>query len=202
MDKIFHSTFDFFSHAIPGFCVLSSFFILDPTLQDAQQFLKLASQMNIGSGVFVLVLSYLTGFAINPIGRKIYKRLGFLLFENKFHKDYKLFISDKFILIREFSPNNFKYVETWNMFCAMAHNLAVASLFVLCITLIKINWQHPGNIEFWRTVAGLSLVFFILFLHRAVKFYKWAGDDLNAALWTLQLEERARHAAAAASPQK
>ncbi len=139
MDKIFHSTFDFFTHVLPGFAVLCAFFIMFPEMNYPQQYLELAGKMNIGSGVFVLVASYLIGFAINPIGRWIYKtvnktidkygvkivtdektkqprkvfKLFFLeWFSGEPYQNIDLFISDKFVLIRELNPANFRYVET------------------------------------------------------------------------------------------
>lgn len=193
MDKIFHSTFDFFTHALPGFCVLSAFFILDTNLNYPEDFLGYAGKMNIGSGVFMLVASYITGFAINPLGRALYRSLGFRLFKSQPHaaNESGLFISNKFILIREFSPNNFRYVETWHMFSAMAHNLAIASLLMVLFSIGKIAFCDPPNASFWCASAALLSGFFFLFLHRAVKFNLWATDDLNAAIRALQLEDRA-----------
>lgn len=189
MDKIFYSAFDFFTHVIPGFCILSSFFILDSSITDAQQFLKLSSQMTIGSGVFLLIISYIVGFAVGPLGQWLHKNIGLKIFRYKFHEDLRLFISDKFILIREFSPNNFRYVETWHMFSAMAYNLAIASLFVLIMSILKIWLQNPPNAIFWWCVALASIMFFFLFLYRAVKFNLWANDDLNAAIKILHMED-------------
>lgn len=197
MDKIFHSTFDFFTHALPGFCALSAFFILDTNLNYAEDFLVYAGRMNIGSGVFMLIASYITGFAVNPLGRALYRSLGFRLFKSLPHaaNDTGLFISNKFILIREFSPNNFRYVETWHMFCAMSHNLAVASLLMVCFSLAKIAFCDPPNALFWWAAVLVTGGFFFIFLHRAVKFNLWAADDLNAAIKALRLEERAANAA-------
>lgn len=218
MDKIFHSTFDFFTHVLPGFAVLCALFIMFPEMNYPKEYLELAGRMTVGSGVFVLVASYLIGFAINPIGRWIYRGVnqaikdhGKKIVEDKETKETKkefkwfflawfsgepyeelaLFISDKFVLIRELNPANFRYVETWHMFCAMAHNLVVASLAIIGTTLWKLFRHHPPNPDFWWMLLAIAVLCFFIFLHRAIKFSKWAADDLNAAVRVFQLPSRA-----------
>ncbi len=193
MDKIFHSTFDFFTHALPGFCIAITFFILDPSLNTSQDFVAKANQIQIGGGVLLLVIGYAIGFAVHPIGRFLYKKIGFFIWREKIENDVTLFISDKYVMIRELSPNNFKYVETWNMFCAMSHNLAVASLMAFVVTIIKLVFQTVGNHQFWITFSIVAFVFFFIFLHRAVRFSIWAAHDLNAAVSRLKLLERSEN---------
>jgi hypothetical protein len=53
MDKIFHSTFDFFTHALPGVCVVLSFMVLDPEILDTQDLLEKVNKIEIGGGVFI-----------------------------------------------------------------------------------------------------------------------------------------------------
>lgn len=192
MNKIFHSTFDFFTHALPGFCIVASLFVLDPSLVTAQDFIAMANQIQIGGGAFLLIIGYAIGFAVHPIGRFLYRRLGFFIWREKIENDVPLFIADKYVLIRELSPTNFKYVETWNMFCAMSHNLAVASLLAFLIGLVKLFFLPlGGNAQFWTLLVIIAFLFFLIFLHRAVRFSIWAAHDLNAAVAKLRLEERA-----------
>ena len=139
MDKIFHSTFDFFSHAIPGVCLVSSFYLLDENFESLQDLLIIAEKMKIGSSIFLLLIGYIAGFAIYPIGRYLYKNWGFKIWKRMLAGDITMHISEKYVLVRELSTNNFKYVELWNMFCAMAHNFAVASIVILIIILDKNN---------------------------------------------------------------
>lgn len=190
MDKIFHSTFDFFTHALPGFCISATFFILDPSLNTSQDFVAKANQIQVGGGIFLLIIGYVIGFAIHPIGRFLYKNLGFFIWKEKILNDINVFISDKYVMIREFSPNNFKYVETWNMFCAMSHNLAVASLVAFGVSIIKLFSKQVSNTQFWITFSILTFLFFFIFLNRAVRFSIWAAHDLNSATTRLKLLER------------
>ncbi len=191
MDKFFHSTFDFFLYFFPGACIVSAFLLLDRNFDTLRGFLNITEGDKLVSAIILLLLGYIIGFAIYPIGRKIYKSWGFKLWPKKIHNDVDLSISDKYILIRELSPNNFKYVETWNIFCSMAHNLAVACMVVFVIVIIKVIFIYPGNLLFWIFFCAGMILLFFLFLHRAVVFSIWAADDLNAAIRKLNLLERA-----------
>ena len=190
MEKLFHSTFDFFNHALPGFCIVISLFILDPNLNTAQDFIAKANEIQIGGGIFLLIIGYIVGFGIHPIGRFMYIKLGFKIWKEKIKNDVPIFIAEKYIMVREFSPRNFKYIETWNMFCAMSHNLAIASLFSFTFTILKISVLKVANIGFWFSFALISLFLFFIFLYRAVKFSIWAADDLNACVAKLKFIER------------
>ena len=76
MDKIFHSTFDFFSHALPGFCMAFALFILDRNSNTPQDFLDHIGGLSAESLIGLLALGYILGFAFFPLGRYIYKQLG------------------------------------------------------------------------------------------------------------------------------
>jgi len=191
MNKIVYSTFDFFSYAIPGCCLLFACFLLDSRYATASDFLALGESLGLGSFLIILVVGYVLGFAVNPLGRWLYKTLGFRLFRHSFEDVKGLSISDKYVLIRELTPANFKYVETWNVFCAMAHNLAIATLIVFVNTLVKITFFTPPNPGFWIAVAVLSVFLFLLFLQRAVVFSVWAASDINSSIRTLHLLEQA-----------
>lgn len=182
MEKLFHSTFDFFCHALPGTIIVLSPLFLGYELNSSKDFLTMANQIQIGSAILIIALGYIIGFAIYPIGRFLYKSLGFLIWKRKIHEDIDQFISDKYVTIREFSPSNFKYVETWNMFCAMAHNLAVASLLIFLMVVLKIILFRPNGLGIWIGVTAALIILFFIFLHRAVVFSIWAANDINATI--------------------
>lgn len=190
MDKVFHSTFDFFSYAIPGCCMIFAFFILDYRYVSAEDYFNMIGKFQVGSGVFILVLGYIVGFAVTPIGRFLYKRLGFKIFREKFKDVEGLSVSDKYVLVRELSPNNFKYIESWNMWCTMSHNLAVAAVLVFINSTIKLLFYKTENNVFWLLLTISFIILFFLFLYRAVKFSVWAASDINSAITILKLEVR------------
>lgn len=225
MDKLFHSTFDFFSHALPGFCIILAFHILDPELKTTNDFFNKANETGLGGAIFFAVLGYVIGFAIYPLGRGLYRHFkekyeckdtdpkDEKVLDKKSRKDYKkptqrcydvaykkndaqtedLFISDKYILVREMSPNNFKYIEIWNMFCAMAHNLAIACLTVslCCLLKVIVFGIETGTLWSWILISIFSFLGAIILVHRAIIFSIWAANDLNAAIVNLKLKERA-----------
>jgi hypothetical protein len=187
MDKIFHSTFDFFAHAIPGSCLLAALFVLRTEVDTPAQLLDIADSIQLGSGIFLLVAGYIAGFAIYPLGRALYRSLGFKLWKKKMHHDIPIFISEKYVLIREFSPANFKYVELWNMFCGMSHNLAIASLVLAICCFIKLGQGGLTQAGPWWALGIVAIALTLIFTHRAVVFAIWAADDLNATIKQLEL---------------
>lgn len=207
MEKILNSAFDFFAYALPGFCILASFFILDETLNTARDFLELAGKLQVGSGVALLGMGYAVGFAITPLGRKLYKTvertrlLKWLarLLEGNFtvnqENETGLFISNKFVLVRELAPNNFRLIESWHVYSVMSHNMAVAGLLAFFLILLKLFFQHPQNAGFWQAASAVTAFLTVLFIFNAIKFNIWSTNDHNAAIKSLHLPERAQHLA-------
>ena len=263
MDKIFHSTFDFFSHALPGACIAGAYYLIaQKDINSVIDLFEKANEAKIGIGIFLLLGGYVIGLGIYPIGRWLYKGVNRLLLSYEgFRKDrlvrkqseffsvkdnvahindeesYErmkeliakrektisilqidpnldpgkvkgpdgsyidaeppLALSDKFILIRELSPSNFKYVETWHMFCAMCHNLAIACILIFIMMLVKVDFSSLGNFfysnDYWFFIMTLLLILAGLFIDRAITFSIWAANDLNAAITRLNLIERAKN---------
>lgn len=190
MDKIFHSTFDFFSHAIPGVIIVAAFYILEVDRHNLEDILVKANELKIGGTIAFLILGYVIGFSLYPIGRILYKKIGFSLWKKSISENINISLSKKYVLAREYSPNNFRYIELWNMFCAMSHNLATACFIIFIMVLTKsllLLPNFPINSLIHLTV--LTFLFF-LFLHRAVVFSIWAADDLNATIKELELLEK------------
>lgn len=196
MDKFFSSTFDFFAHALPGMFMVFSFFILDPNLNTAHDFFTRMEAYGLHTIVFFLVVGYAAGFAVYPLGRFFYRETSKKLWKTGVYTRYEsnpAFISDKFVLVRELSPANFKYIEAWHMFSSMSHGLGTALLVTFINAMIKIRWMQPPNPDFWFVVAIATLAMFFLLVHRAVVFDRWAADDLNAAIRVLNLEKRVQN---------
>jgi amino acid transporter len=207
MEKLVNTAFDFFAYALPGFCILASFFILDETLNTSRDFLELAGKLQVGSGIALLGMGYAVGFAITPIGRKLYKAVErtkafkYLdkLFEGNLavHQDNEtgLYISNKFALVRDLAPSNFKLIESWHVYSVMSHNMAVAGLLALFLILLKFISQRPENADFWIAAAVVTFLLIILFIFNAIKFNIWSVNDQNATIVALKLRERAQRLA-------
>lgn len=214
MDRILNSAFDFFAYALPGFCILASLFLLDKSLEYGEDFLVYAGRLHVGSGVVLLALSYILGFAIAPIGRKFFRWYQDTLFiewlakildgktkkheENEIYKDSgpgekkePIFISDKFVLVRELAPQNFKYIESWHVYSLMSQNMVIAGVIASALTIVKIIWYGPSNLQFWIATVFVVMFLTFMFMYNAVKFSIWSIDDHNAAITKLHLLEQA-----------
>ena len=145
-----------------------------------------------GKGVFVLILAYIVGFAVSPFGKSLYRRIGSKIWPNIYvENDIKqMHISDKFVLIRQHSPANFEYVERWNMYCSLSHNLAVACLVFFAVSIIQIFIDDRTLILTWSAIGVVSIVLFFIFIKSAVVYSQWAGRDLNSAISALNLREK------------
>ena len=103
--------------------------------------------------------------------------------------DVKMFISDKFVLVRHNSPKNFEYIERWNIYCALSHNMAVACLVFFIVSCIQIFRNTILSHGVWVFMAIVSLFLFFVFIYSAVLYSVWAVHDLNASITALKLSE-------------
>lgn len=217
MNNLIKFTFDIFAHVIPGIIILVAFSLLTISLKpqpvDGNKETELQNSavgktelktdfgmtseiMNnlegTGKGVFVVILAYIVGFAVSPFGKSLYRRIGSKLWPNIYVENEikKMHISDKFVLIREYSPANFEYVERWNMYCSLSHNLAVACLIFFVVSIIQIFIDDRTLILTWSAIGVVSIVLFFIFIKSAVVYSQWAGRDLNAAISALKLREK------------
>lgn len=190
MNKFLSSSFDFFTYALPGSFIVVAFFILDPRLVSMGDYLAVAAGFKISAAVLIVVIGYSVGFAITPLGRELYRRVGFRMFGRKLPTTNGLNISEKYVLIREYTPNNFRYVETWNFMCGMAHNFCIAAIIVALFSAFKCLFLQPAESNFWWLICILSVMLTPLFLFQSVKFALWAADDINASIELLRLREK------------
>jgi hypothetical protein len=139
----------------------------------------------------MVIVAYVIGFCIYPVGRFLYKTIGFKLFGNHILEDSNqnnLSVPTKYALLREHSPMNFKYVESWNIYCAMSHNLMVASLFFAAVSIIKI--ASGADTLLWTGALLAGIIIFFILTHRAVTYFHWAAYDINATISSLKLKEK------------
>ncbi len=147
---------------------------------------------NTEKGVIVIILAYIIGFAINPLGKKLHTIIGPKLWPKIYvENEIKgMPISDKFVLIREYSPANFEYVERWNMYSALSQNLAVGCLVFFVVAIIQLFLTGREFLFNWMIVVVLSFIMFFIFIRSARIYYQWAGRDLNSSISELKLREK------------
>jgi hypothetical protein len=190
MKELVQYAFDFFAHVLPGLFIIFSLSLL--IIVDAITFevlIEKTKDVYATVATVVVIIAYVIGFAVNPFGKFLYRKLGFKIWKYKIENNIDMFISDKFALVRQFSPKNFEYIEKWNTYCSMSHNLSVASLVMVVVGIIKIIQIEP-NWLIWSAITAISIILFFIFLYRAVLFSIWAGHDLNAAISRLSLSDK------------
>jgi hypothetical protein len=188
MDKFFNSTFDALTNVVPGSMIIASLILFDSSLFTIDDILSKLNKIELGSAAILVFTSYVIGFAISPLGKYIYQKIGFKLWPMKANTgNSELSISDKYVLVRQFSQDNFKYIESWNMFCNLAHNLAIASIVVFFASIFRLTMTDNSNPNIFVSLGVVSFILFFLFLKRSVIFRIWAINDLNAAVDRLEL---------------
>lgn len=217
MEKLINSAFDFFAYALPGAFMILSLLILDERNDTVQDYLNFAQSLKAGGSAVLLAAGYLTGFAVTPIGRVLYKiaygvkkpgktlffrmmngLLGGNLnkdiypFDDDAQKDQKMPISEKFILVRELSQLNFRHIESWHVYSLMSHNMAVANILVFFLVVCRLFMYRSDNYFPWLWILAGTVFFTILFLFNAAKFNIWSINEQNAAIKALNLSVRAQ----------
>lgn len=211
MEKLINSAFDFFAYALPGAFMILTLLILDKQYDTFQDYLNFAQGLKAGGAAVLLAAGYLTSFATTPFGRLLYKKyqrwllfrkmdkwLGGSLnkdtyeFDDDRNPELKIPISKKFILVRELTPVNFRYLESWHVYSMMSHNMAVANILVFIFTCIRLALYRPENYWPWVVISIGAVAFAFLFLYNAVKFNVWSMNEQNAAIQAFNLQERAK----------
>jgi len=211
MEKIINSAFDFFAYALPGAFLILSFLLLDPQNETCEDFLRFAQRLQAGSGVLLLALGYVVGFAVTPVGRKMYRMFQRQALFNWLDKILEgglkkqaysfdvpengqplMSVSERFVLVREYSPNNFRHIESWHVYSLMSHNMALVHLLIAVFIGLRLAFFEPASAWIWVLCAVAAIKLALLFLYSAVKFNIWSTNELNATVKGLHLAERNR----------
>ena len=195
MNNLIKFTFDIFGHVIPGIIILVAISLLTISFDPNTNYGIVSEILNnlegTGKGAFVIMLAYIIGFAVSPFGKYLYKKIGPKLWPNIYiENNIEMPISDKFILIREYSPANFEYVERWNMYSTLSHNLAFGCLVFFVVSIIQVFIDHNDYKLYWILIAVISTILFFIFIKSAHVYNQWAGRDLNSAISALKLREK------------
>jgi hypothetical protein len=190
MKDFLEFTFDFFVHVLPGSLVIIAISLLFIPIGVEDGLEDILGKFETTKGIAFAVFAFVIGLAVNPLGKTILKKIGFTIWKPKILNNVDMFVSDKFVLIREHSSANFKYVEKWNMYCSLSHNLSFACLILVLVSLIKLILQDPNQM-IWLSIIIICTILFFIFLKSAVTYSIWAQHDLNAAISALKLKEKA-----------
>jgi len=176
--------FDFFSYLIPGGIVEFGVLIL---------FSGIHSQVTSNDSPYYVVLlfivAYVIGFSINLIGGILLKYIGLKIWPMpKISNKSGMRRSEKYVLVREYSPNNLKYIESWNVLKGMASNLALSTIFIFGIGIFKC-FDNSSSFGFWIFISCLSFFIACSSLRQSVKFMTWSEIDLENSVNCLNLKK-------------
>lgn len=192
MEKIKFSVFDIFAYLIPGgFALFAAIVCVDPSIVQLVDLLRPFQGIDLSLGLVAIVVAYVVGFAVDSPASWLYYSIGCRIFGRPYKMmENELSNSQKRALVRQFSPENFSYVQLWKTIKTMSHNLSM-SFLILAISFAVRSIQVPVShrIE-WIILAAIMLLLSAVFLHRAHVFDTWSYNDLSNAVQTLHLERR------------
>ncbi|MCB9300995.1 MAG: hypothetical protein H6566_10135 [Lewinellaceae bacterium] len=96
------------------------------------------------------------------------------------------------VLIRELSPNNYSYLQSWLGLSNMSHNIAIAMLISCFVSVFKMFQVGTANILDWIFLLFVSIVSTIIFLKRSIRFNNYFKAEKVAAIEKLELLEKAK----------
>lgn len=185
MENVKYSLFDLFSFTIPGALTFISYLILlSPYSVCAcpnEVINVLFKDANIYLAFFYILMSYVIGYITSSMSSVLWWINDKLYYKQVKYKS-TLRTSEKYSLVREFSKENFKYIELWNVLAKMASNLSLTILLIFILFFIKIDC-----FKWWYLILGILISISVFLQARNYKI--WAQIDLDNTVSILKLEE-------------
>ena len=189
MDKIKFGLFDLFRYTIPGLFILFSLTLLasEQIIDLSTLFAAIKQNVNLAIGLGLGIGGYIIGLANDFVGNYINKKIGRKLWKLEQRKN-KMPEDEKHSLVRHHSPENFKYVEVWNVMKGTSANLASATLLFLLVCILKLVANLP-NFGTWLVLTVASLFVFMIFLKKANEFDQWSRNEIDNTVNFFVLEK-------------
>lgn len=181
---------DLYRYLIPGVFAILIFAITPSQIQGLSEIINLKNEIDWKTGIAILFIGYIVGLIINRIGKFIYYRIVIRFWPVKFHKKTSILTrSEKFVLIRQFSPANHQVVETWIMMKGSCTNLATTFVILTIVSMIKIL-QFNCHIILWIFLFVSANISAVLLFDMARSYHKEANEDLTNSIIKLNLIEK------------
>ena len=183
MKNIKYSIFDLFSYTIPGGILILVTLLSNGFFQTENENMILIYKKEyvILAYVILIISSYIIGFLTSILGSYFLKLIS--IFVPKIvPRNSSLNTSTKLVLLREFSPINFNYIEKWYSMKSMCSNLAIVLIFSSTFLLIKTTLINNTLI-----IVAIATSIVILYI-KAFQFDKWSIIELDNAIHILKLE--------------
>ncbi len=190
MENIRFNIFDVFAAFLPGIplTILLFFFYCNCSFQLALLTIQL-DNINIYSAILIIILCYTIGFLFQYPSYEIFKKLSNLFWKKRMgNQPISIGKRGKEItLIRHFSPENFKVLNTFFALRTMCYN-CFFSLLLFSGGLSFLMILHPSFFKQNLFILIISLILCFLFLRRAVSFHEWIQNMITECAPIIKLK--------------
>lgn len=191
MENFKFNIFDIFAAFLPGIPIIILLFFFNSNQDFSLNILTSHLEtLNVYPALFYTIFCYTIGFLLQYPSYEIFK-ITSIKFWPKRMRIYPISIGKRgkeITLIRHFSPENFKILNTFFALRAMCYN-CFFSLILFSIGIIVLMFQHI-SFEFHNLLSLLfSLLLSFLFLRRAVSFHEWIQNIITECKPLIKLEK-------------
>lgn len=194
MDNFKIGVFDLFGAILPGIPIVVLFVLFGRMDVDVLSIVYYITTMNLNTFVFWTLICYSIGFVMQYLSYEVFK---FTLERNKIlwaKRIGKHPISigkrgKEITLIRHYSPENFKILNTFMALRTMCYNM----FFSFMLFFIGVFFISSFNCLWGKqtlAILSITLLLTVLFLRRAVSFHEWIQHMISECKPILKKELR------------
>ena len=192
MENLKFSIFDIFAYLLPGAVVLAALVLFaTPEIGTIAEYINILQNLNLGLGIVAIILAYVSGNVADTFGSWIYYKFGYKVWGEAWPKNKhpRLSLAQQRALVRQYSPENYVYLQTWKTLKTMSHNLSFAFLLILLVSIFRYIRLLSSD---WLVVSCVSLISVIILLKRAHTYDKSHFKEMREIIDVLNLEEKAK----------
>ncbi|MFK7906877.1 MAG: hypothetical protein AB8B69_17220 [Chitinophagales bacterium] len=201
MEKIKLSFFDTFAYLIPGILVVLSISIAYKSeIKSLSDISTSYANLTTTEILFIFLSAYITGIICNYFGHKLYQIAKIVWEEDVASKkkddlskeEDDLNDTEMHVLVRELSPNNYIYLQSWLGLSNMSHNIAVAMIVLGGVSVFKMFYIETENIIEWVMLLIFCIFSVGIFLKRSIKFNNYFKEEIITTIEKLELLKKAK----------
>ncbi|MEL6672833.1 MAG: hypothetical protein AAFR61_11600 [Bacteroidota bacterium] len=188
MEYLKDRTYEVFRYTLPGIFFIGVLALTDSSIWGTDDiFRKLPKEDWLLSSLLIIFAGFVVGIVIDQLAGFATQRI----WKNRYQADYasesKLSESQKYALIREKSPANYRQIENSNAQKGMCENLAFGCTALFFVSLYKI-FVVQGM--FWVFMVMFSVIATLTLIMKARKFKTWTAQDIDATVDMIQQAEK------------
>lgn len=182
MEYLKDRTFELFRYTLPGVFIIIVSLLFDKNVTFPTEIVDIYfSKISTGGTIGLLALGFVVGFVMDEISGKI---IGLVVKNTKIEKDYtsnsNLTTPEKYVLIREVSPVNYKMVENLNVYRGMFKNLVLGLIVLGIVSIIKISYTNYKIL--WGVILLISIMSIYSLILKYKKFTGWVLQDVDSII--------------------